>query len=217
MNPPPHIVESALLLLSAFLVGCVIGYFVRKAFPRQAQKPVQATTTPQAAKPEPKPEAKKAPPARKPAPAPVAATPVEPVLVEPTVTESAVLPDEPAPSSEAAVSAESAEPAAATPAVPARRTRKKAVKDDVAASSTIKETDGGVLAAPRNGVADDLKKIKGIGPSMESRLHAEGIYHFDQIAAWNRKTAEAMDARLNGRGRVARENWVAQAKVLAKG
>ena len=40
--------------------------------------------------------------------------------------------------------------------------------------------------APREGGADDLKKIKGVGPKLEELLHGLGIYHFDQIAAWTR-------------------------------
>ncbi len=40
------------------------------------------------------------------------------------------------------------------------------------------------LAAPRGGKADNLTRIKGIGTVNEGKLHALGIFHFDQIAAW---------------------------------
>ena len=39
------------------------------------------------------------------------------------------------------------------------------------------------LSAARGG-ADDLKKIKGVGPKLEAMLHGMGFYHFDQIANW---------------------------------
>lgn len=40
------------------------------------------------------------------------------------------------------------------------------------------------MDAPREGGADDLKMIKGVGPKLEQLLHSMGFYHFDQIAAW---------------------------------
>ena len=79
-------------------------------------------------------------------------------------------------------------------------------------------TDGaapGALAQPRNGQADDLKKIKGVGPKLETLLHALGVFHFDQITAWGPEDVVWMDENLNGfKGRVSRDDWVAQAKAL---
>ncbi|MEP9387352.1 ATP-binding cassette domain-containing protein [Mesorhizobium sp. KR9-304] len=72
-----------------------------------------------------------------------------------------------------------------------------------------------VLAAPRGGTADKLTLIKGIGPVNESKLHEHGIFHFDQIAAWTQADIEAVEAYLAFDGRIAREDWVGQAKVLA--
>ena len=74
------------------------------------------------------------------------------------------------------------------------------------------------LDAPRNGVADDLKRIKGIGPQMEEICNRLGFYHFDQIAAWTEAEIAWVDDNLTGfQGRVVRDDWVAQAKVLASG
>jgi predicted flap endonuclease-1-like 5' DNA nuclease len=73
------------------------------------------------------------------------------------------------------------------------------------------------LAGPRGGKADDLKRIRGIGKQNEGRLHGLGIWHFDQIAAWNKKQIEWVGDYLAFPGRIEREEWVAQAKVLAKG
>ena len=76
-------------------------------------------------------------------------------------------------------------------------------------------TAPGAIAQPRNGQADDLKKIKGVGPKLETLLHALGVFHFDQITAWGPEDIVWMDENLNGfKGRVSRDDWVAQAKAL---
>lgn len=73
------------------------------------------------------------------------------------------------------------------------------------------------LAGPRGGKADDLKRIKGIGPQNEGRLHGLGVWHFDQIAAWSEANVDWVGAFLAFPGRIEREGWVAQAKQLAQG
>lgn len=74
------------------------------------------------------------------------------------------------------------------------------------------------LDGPRDGQADDLKQIKGIGPKLEALCHDLGFYHFDQIAAWTTDEAAWVDENLTGfNGRVSRDNWVEQARVLAQG
>lgn len=73
------------------------------------------------------------------------------------------------------------------------------------------------LSAPRGGVADDLKDISGVGPSMEQLLNRLGYYHFDQIAAWTPAELAWVDDNLEGfKGRASRDNWISQAKSLAK-
>ncbi|SDE50993.1 Predicted 5' DNA nuclease, flap endonuclease-1-like, helix-3-turn-helix (H3TH) domain [Salipiger thiooxidans] len=74
------------------------------------------------------------------------------------------------------------------------------------------------LSAPRDGGADNLKEIKGVGPKLEEQLNELGIYHFDQIAGWTAAEVAWMDGNLNGfRGRVSRDDWIGQAKILAAG
>jgi branched-chain amino acid transport system ATP-binding protein len=63
---------------------------------------------------------------------------------------------------------------------------------------------------------DDLKRIKGIGPVNEGKLNRKGIRTFAQIAEWKRADIVEAEAYLEFDGRIARENWVAQAKVLAR-
>lgn len=74
------------------------------------------------------------------------------------------------------------------------------------------------LEAARNGVADDLKQIKGIGPQLEQLCNRMGFFHFDQVAAWTDQEVAWVDANLEGfKGRVTRDRWVEQARVLAAG
>ena len=74
------------------------------------------------------------------------------------------------------------------------------------------------LDGPRDGGADDLKKIKGVGPKLEELVNSMGFYHFDQIANWTADEVAWVDENLEGfKGRVSRDGWVEQAKLLASG
>lgn len=74
------------------------------------------------------------------------------------------------------------------------------------------------LDGARDDVADDLKQIKGIGPKMEKICNALGLYHFDQIAAWTPDEEAWVNANLEGfKGRMIRDQWTVQAKLLAAG
>ncbi len=72
------------------------------------------------------------------------------------------------------------------------------------------------LEAP-HGAADDLQRIKGVGPVNEKHLHGLGVFHFDQIAAWTRAEIRWVGTYLAFPGRIDREQWVAQAANLAHG
>ncbi|NNL17634.1 MAG: NADH:ubiquinone oxidoreductase [Boseongicola sp.] len=74
------------------------------------------------------------------------------------------------------------------------------------------------MDAPRDGNADDLKLIKGVGPKLEKLLNSMGYWHFDQIAGWSSSDVAWVDENLEGfKGRVTRDEWVAQSKTLAGG
>ena len=73
------------------------------------------------------------------------------------------------------------------------------------------------LKKARAGGADNLTRISGIGPANEKKLNALGIWHFDQIAAWKAREVEWVGAYLSFPGRIQREDWVKQAKTIAKG
>lgn len=70
---------------------------------------------------------------------------------------------------------------------------------------------------PAAGAPDNLTRIKGIGPANEKKLNALGIWHFSQIATWKAREVDWVGAWLSFPGRIEREEWVKQAKTLAKG
>jgi large subunit ribosomal protein L21 len=76
---------------------------------------------------------------------------------------------------------------------------------------------GNLLDAARDGGADDLKKISGVGPKLEKLLNDNGVFHFDQIAAWTDDEIAYMDEKLSFKGRIARDGWIDQAKDFAAG
>lgn len=64
---------------------------------------------------------------------------------------------------------------------------------------------------------DDLKMISGVGPKIEGILNDLGIYRYEQIAKWKKAERAWVDSYLRFKGRIDREDWVRQAKALAKG
>jgi predicted flap endonuclease-1-like 5' DNA nuclease len=115
---------------------------------------------------------------------------------------------------------EKAAPKAKTAAAKPAAKAKAAPKAKTAAAAKPVAADGKpeLLKKARAGGADDLKQIKGVGPKLEGALHTMGVFHFDQIASWRKKEVEWADDNLDGvKGRVSRDEWVKQAKVLAKG
>lgn len=73
------------------------------------------------------------------------------------------------------------------------------------------------LSAARGGRADDLKRISGVGPKLEKTLNSLGIFHFSQIAEFTPDNVAWVDRHLRFKGRIARENWIDQARALAAG
>ena len=74
-------------------------------------------------------------------------------------------------------------------------------------------TDG-----PTDGKPDDLKVISGIGPKFEGDLNSKGIYYYRQIANWKAADVKMVEGVIDSfPGRIQRDEWVKQAKKLAKG
>lgn len=73
------------------------------------------------------------------------------------------------------------------------------------------------LTKPLGGKKDDLREIAGVGPKIEGILNDLGVFHFAQIASWKQKEIDWVDAHLTFKGRIHREDWIGQCKVLAEG
>ena len=83
-----------------------------------------------------------------------------------------------------------------------------------ASGATVAETRPALLDKP-DGAPDDLKRISGVGPKLEGLLNEMGVWHFRQIAAWTAAEVAWVDARLKFKGRIERDDWIAQARVFA--
>jgi len=70
------------------------------------------------------------------------------------------------------------------------------------------------IAKPKS--PDDLKKIKGVGPKLEGVLNGLGIYSYDQVARWKKAEVEWVDDHLKFKGRIERDEWIPQCKMMAK-
>ncbi|MBK8771619.1 MAG: proton-conducting membrane transporter [Rhizobiales bacterium] len=196
-----YLIELALLLLAAYIAGACVGCLLRKLFGSEAS--ADATVT-EAAVDEPV--------------APVAAT----LAAAPAVAAAVTMAERPAPAPAAPVAAQVERvapppppppPVAAAPA-PAP-VQHSAVPAPLAATGKMERPKG--IAAARGGKADNLQRISGIGPKNEKILHSLGFFHFDQIGAWTREQVAWVDDHLRFNGRIAREEWIKQARLLADG
>jgi large subunit ribosomal protein L21 len=73
------------------------------------------------------------------------------------------------------------------------------------------------LAAPATGGADDISLIGGIGPKILKGLKDLGVTTFAEIAGWTDADVERIETELKQKGRVAREEWIEQARELMAG
>ncbi|MGI9387963.1 MAG: 50S ribosomal protein L21 [Methyloligellaceae bacterium] len=86
-----------------------------------------------------------------------------------------------------------------------------APKTEAAASGEVPQ-----LFTPPNGPADDLTKISGVGPVIVEKLNKMGITQFAQIAAFSPDDVAKVDDALSFKGRIDRDDWIAQAKALGE-
>jgi predicted flap endonuclease-1-like 5' DNA nuclease len=205
---PAVAIGGVVFLIAGLVTGMPWGASSAPAAPRAAApQPAPAVATPAAsaapaAAPAPKPEAAAADPVvAAPAAAP-AATPVALMAAPEKVAEAA-------PAKAPAARAKAAKAPAAKAKAPAEKAKAPA-KPKVA-----KPKGPVILTAPRGGKADDLKVIEGIGPAMEKLVNGFGVFHYDQIAGWTDADVAVFDAKMDRfKGRITRDKWVAQAKII---
>jgi predicted flap endonuclease-1-like 5' DNA nuclease len=126
------------------------------------------------------------------------------------------------PQAQIAATAEPVTPTSVEPALAAAASGAKALNEKAA---QMRAPSGGkaagsrpaTLLAPRGGAADDLARIKGLGPKSVEKLHALGIFHYDQIAAWSDDNVTWIESSIGAAGRVRRGGWVEQAQALSGG
>ncbi len=152
-----YLIEVAIWILLIFMVGCLIGWLLRKWFGGGEATRVEPPAEP--------------------------ARPMEPVRPAPPVP-----PEPPAP---------------------------VAVPGPAAAPVRMERPRG--LEAARGGKPDNLQRISGIGPKNEKILHTLGFFHFDQIASWTPQQVSWVDDHLKFNGRIGREEWIEQSRLLASG
>ncbi|BDW83205.1 hypothetical protein MACH24_26430 [Erythrobacter sp. Dej080120_24] len=109
------------------------------------------------------------------------------------------------------------------------QTSTNANSDAIAAATASADAEAGAAVTPTTapppapapaptGEADDLKKIKGVGPKLVTMLKEQGITTYAQIAAWSDADVARIDETLGRfKGRIERDQWVEQAKLLAAG
>lgn len=131
-------------------------------------------------------------------------------------------------SAPAAKPAAPAKPAAAKPAaakpVAAKSAAKPAAGKPAAAKASAapkpaasKPAAAPKKAAPTAAKADNLRRLIGIGPVNDKLLKGLGVTTYAQIAAWTAADVKRIEDTLNFDGRIAREKWIEQAKLLAAG
>lgn len=128
---------------------------------------------------------------------------------------------------EVAKPAAAAEPAPAPAPVPAPSPTPSAQPSSAAATAAIVAEAAAAVSrlaqaaaaerAAAPGPRDDLKRIAGITADVEQSLNANGVTRFEQIAGWSSDAIQRFDRLVGGTGRIAAENWVEQAQILARG
>jgi predicted flap endonuclease-1-like 5' DNA nuclease len=124
-----------------------------------------------------------------------------------------------APAAKPAASAKpaAAKPAAAKPAAAKSSAAKPAAAKAAPKAAAAKSAAAPKKAAPATGKADNLRRLIGIGPVNDKLLKGLGVTTYAQIAGWSAADVKRIEDTLNFDGRIAREKWIEQAKLLAAG
>ena len=89
---------------------------------------------------------------------------------------------------------------------------------DAEAGPAIEPSGSSSASGDKTAEGDDLTRIKGLGPKLAAILGTMNITRFEQIAAWDDAEIDRIDAKLGKfSGRIRRDNWVEQARLLADG
>ncbi|MBV1695517.1 MAG: hypothetical protein KGP27_13740, partial [Hyphomicrobiales bacterium] len=89
--------------------------------------------------------------------------------------------------------------------------------DAATAAAAASAAAAGSAKVLRSSEVDDLKRIRGVGVLIEKRLNSVGITRYEQVAQWTQEDIARISQMLDFKGRIERENWVEQARILASG
>ena len=201
------LIQSAAMFLVAYFAGCWFGCLyktlatsrLRASAADDAPAPIPAPVMPRVA-PVPPAAPRPAAPAR--APAAV----VQPPAAAPAPVRPVQPPTAPAPVTTA--------PSAAAQVITGPGSR---VSPELTAAAAAAAAAMAVRPAAATISADDLKRIKGIGPEIERKLNAMGVRRFSEIAGWTSADVARVNREIGQDGRVQHENWIEQAQILGRG
>ena len=95
---------------------------------------------------------------------------------------------------------------------------RKKEEELIRVAEKAKTIDFGTLGVASASEADDLQKIKGIGPFIAEKLNALGIYKFSQLANMTSEIEDEVNVAIEFfPGRVKRDEWAKQARNLTGG
>lgn len=98
-----------------------------------------------------------------------------------------------------------------------QKTAEPVSRPDMAGLRSVKSQALRGEGSGSGGRIDDLKRVRGIGVLIEKRLNALGITSYEQIANWTKADIDSVSSQLDFKGRIERENWIEQARILASG
>lgn len=100
-----------------------------------------------------------------------------------------------------------------TRALPAAEMNRRA---EAIAEARRPDDEANLLTHAAFGEGDDLAQIVGVGPILTDLLHEVGVFYFWQIAEWTDEDVAYVDEKLlHFKGRIDRDDWVGQARILA--
>lgn len=190
---PMLIIQLAILIVVAFVIGCVLGRLVRG---RNAAIKDKENTIIAAA----------------------LSTPAVDEKPEPVTSAKAIVADEPSKDKVEEVAEKVEEPLPETEVKELEA--EPEILEQIAVEEPVVEIQDlhrpELLEAPLNGKPDNLTAISGIGKSVEEMLQELGVFHYTQIAQWKVDEAAWIERHIGFAGRVTRENWSVQASKLAE-
>ena len=92
----------------------------------------------------------------------------------------------------------------------------RSVRSEALVGSAAASASDGIFAA-QNREPDDLKRIRGIGVLIEKKLNSMGILSYAHVANWTASDIARISDLLDFKGRIERESWIEQARILDSG